>query len=160
MNVHPVLVYRDEGGVRLSPTAGIEVFHAVPAYLHCLMGVSAEDSIRISVGCILQRALRHFVGQAEPYCVKALQETDNSLSSERDFLQPFVNQGKHSCKQTVCNQEAVELVAMNGQVAASLKLPFVFLVDGDAYEMRHEFGEPVIVVALHPHDFDATFRIR
>ena len=38
-------------------------------------------------------------------------------------------------------------------------LPLILLVDFHSYQVRHNVCQPVIMVALHPHDFDLSFGI-
>ena len=49
---------------------------------------------------------------------------------------------------------------MNRDVAQTAVLPLVVLVHAHANQVRHDIGEAVIVVAFHPHDFNAALRIR
>ena len=45
-------------------------------------------------------------------------------------------------------------------MALALVGPNVSLVDRYADEMGHHVGQPVVVIALYPDDFDLPFRIR
>src|SRR5258708_37517254 len=57
-------------------------------------------------------------------------------------------------QQYVWEYEGKRHLAINGQVAFPLILPYVLLVDRYAQQVRHYFREPVIVVAFHPHHFN------
>ncbi len=51
-------------------------------------------------------------------------------------------------------------MAVNREVAQAGVLPGIFLIDAHAHQMRHDVGEPVIVIALHPNHFDLALGIR
>lgn len=51
-------------------------------------------------------------------------------------------------------------MSVNRDVPPSAEFPFVVLVDANADQMRHDVGQPVVVVAFHPHDFDVALGIR
>ncbi len=55
--------------------------------------------------------------------------------------------------------EAVELMAVHGQMPLALILPHVALVDGDADQVRHQVGEACIVIAFDPNHFYLTLWI-
>src|SRR6202050_2206871 len=56
--------------------------------------------------------------------------------------------------------EAVELMAVDRDVAQSAVLPGVVLVDADADQVRHDVGQSVVMIAFDPHDFDVALGIR
>src|SRR3984893_9159344 len=49
---------------------------------------------------------------------------------------------------------------MNGEMAAALKFPFVFFVDLDPHQVRHDLTQTPVMIAFHPHNLDAALRIR
>ena len=67
---------------------------------------------------------------------------------------------KDVAQQTIADQKAIELVAMNRQVTDAVKIPFILLVDVDADQMRHHVGQTKIVIPLNPNHCDPAFRIR
>ena len=67
---------------------------------------------------------------------------------------------KDVAQQTIADQKAIELVAMNRQVTDAVKIPFILLVDVNADQMRHHVGQTMIVIPLNPNHCDSTFRIR
>ncbi len=38
-------------------------------------------------------------------------------------------------------------------------IPLILLVHANADQVRHDFSEPVIVISLHPDNFDLAFRV-
>src|SRR5580692_8116438 len=50
-------------------------------------------------------------------------------------------------------------MAVDGDVAQSVVLPGVVLVDADADQVRHDVSESVVVISLHPHDLDVALGI-
>ena len=67
---------------------------------------------------------------------------------------------KDVAQQTIADQEAIKLVAVNRQVMDALEIPFILLVDIDTDQMRHHVGKTMIVITLNPDHRDAAFRIR
>ena len=67
---------------------------------------------------------------------------------------------KDVAQQTIADQEAIKLVAVNRQVMDALEIPFVLVVDIDTDQMRHHVGKTMIVITLNPDHRDAAFRIR
>ncbi len=55
--------------------------------------------------------------------------------------------------------EVVELMPVDGQIAFAVCFPGVFLINRNAYQMRHHIRQAVIVIALNPYDFHAAFRV-
>ena len=60
----------------------------------------------------------------------------------------------------IINLKAIELMAVNCEVAQTGALPFIVLVNANAHQVRHNIRQPVIVIAFHPHDFDIAFGVR
>ena len=67
---------------------------------------------------------------------------------------------KDVAQQTIADQEAVELVSMNGQVMDALKIPFILLVNINTDKVGHHVRKTMIVITLNPNHRDAAFRIR
>ncbi len=102
----------------------------------------------------------HFVGESKPHGIKSLQEADNPLLSKRELLQLLVNRRKEIADEAVVHHEAVELMAVNSQMADASGRPLIFLIDLDAHEMGHDFAQAMVVIALNPNYFHAAFRVR
>lgn len=60
---------------------------------------------------------------------------------------------------TIIHQEAIELMAVNGQMTHTVESPFVLLVDLDPDQVRHNFRKTVVMIAFHPYNFHSAFRI-
>lgn len=103
------------------------------ANLQGFVGVTAKDSINTSHACMRYCAGTHLIGKPQPHCVETLKKANNPLSSEGDFLQMLVARSEKSTEHTIVHQKAVELMAMNCQVAKTAILPLVFLVDLNSY---------------------------
>ena len=63
-------------------------------------------------------------------------------------------------QQKIVDHKAVELMAVNGQMALSGIFPDVLLINRYADEVRHDVRQAVIVIAFHPDDFYAGLWIR
>src|SRR5436305_325589 len=68
--------------------------------------------------------------------------------------------GKDVAQQSIADQEAIKLVAVNRQVVDALEIPFVLLVDINTDQMRHHVGKTMIVIPFNPDHRDPAFRIR
>jgi hypothetical protein len=101
--------------------------------------VTAKDSVNASHACMRYCARTHLIGKPQPHCVEAFKKANYPLSPEGYFLQVLVARGKKSTEQTIVDQKAVELMAMNCQMAMTAILPLVFLVDLNSYQVRHHF---------------------
>ena len=67
---------------------------------------------------------------------------------------------KDVAQQTIADQKAIELVAMNRQVTDAVKIPFILLIDIDAHQVGHHVGKTMIVIPLNPDYCDPAFWIR
>jgi hypothetical protein len=56
--------------------------------------------------------------------------------------------------------KAIKLMAVNCKMPQTGVLPGVSLVNSHAHQMRHDVGEPVIVIAFDPNHFDIAFWVR
>src|ERR1041385_1781202 len=68
--------------------------------------------------------------------------------------------GEKPAERKILCEEAIELMTMHGEMANAVVLPFIFVVNANADQMRHHLRKAIIVIALYPHDFDVSFRIR
>ncbi len=51
-------------------------------------------------------------------------------------------------------------MTVDRDVPQSAVLPGIMLVNAHAHQVRHDVGEAVVVIALHPDDFNIAFGIR
>jgi hypothetical protein len=124
------------------------------------MGVAAENTVRVMVAGMSQSSLGNLRGQAEPARVEAVEETGQGFVFRIPFLQLQVEQRSDQIADAnIADHEAVELVAVDGDVAQTLIFPLIFLVHADADQMRHDFGQAVVVIAFDPDDFDVALGI-
>ena len=124
------------------------------------MGMAAKHSLRIAAPAVFQRVLCYLVRQPQPDGVEPLQESHDALPTEGDLLQMCVKDREQIGNEAIADQEAIELVSVDGQMTDATKLPFVFLVNRDTDKVRHHFRQPEIVVALDPNHLDTSFGIR
>jgi len=54
----------------------------------------------------------------------------------------------------------VVLVSVDSDAFLAIPVPLVFLVDLDAQQVLHDIGDPCIMVAFDPHDFNVALRVR
>ncbi len=84
---------------------------------------------------------------------------ENALPLKSSFCSCRCSQGPERAKQQIVDRKTVELVAVNGEVAAAFKFPLVFFVDFHAYQVGHDLAQSAVMVALHPDHFDAALGI-
>ena len=70
-----------------------------------------------------------------------------------------MERGKDVAQETIADQEAVKLMAVNRQMMNAVKIPFVLLVHIDTDQVGHHVGKTMIVIPLHPDHRDPAFRI-
>lgn len=70
-----MLVDGQEGGARVDPGAGVVILDAVAHKRECSMGVAAEDALTLAEARIVDGAAGHFVGEAQPARVRAVEKT-------------------------------------------------------------------------------------
>jgi len=59
----------------------------------------------------------------------------------------------------VVDGKTVKLVAVDGQMPLAGIVPFVLLIHGNAHQVRHDFRQPVVVIAFHPHYFHSVLGV-
>ena len=124
------------------------------------MGVSAENAIRLVMFGVGQCSGSHLRRHAQPSRIQPVDHSHDWLVLEVQLLQLQVERSAEAAQADAADLKAIELVAVNGNVAQAAVLPFIVLVDTDADEVRHDVGQPVIVVAFDPHHFDIALGIR
>src|SRR6266436_8694345 len=65
----------------------------------------------------------------------------------------------HGTQQQIVDHKAVKLMTVNGEVTATLEFPLVFFVDFHSHQMGHDLTETTVMVAFHPHHFNAALRV-
>lgn len=121
--------------------------------------MAAEDAIRLHSAGASQRTGRNLLRQAQPTRAQAIGQPREVLSLDVDLLQEKVEKAMKAAEQDVVENEPVKLVAVNRQVAMAAEFPRVLLVDLDSDQVGHDVGQPLIMVAFHPHDFDSALRV-
>ena len=128
--------------------------------VHGRVRVAAENTVRAALACVLQSSSRNFVRHAQPARVEPVDEPHNRLAFEIKFLQRQVERCPKLAEPNVVHLKTVELVAVDRDVTQSVVLPDVALVHADADQVRHDVGEPMIVIAFDPDDFDVALGVR
>src|SRR5262249_28815660 len=109
--------------------------------------------------CVAERALCYLRRKAQPSGVETVKVAGKTLIPGIDFLEPQVNQLSPVAYLHVLDDKAIELMAVDGEMAFPRIIPLVFLVNGNTDQMRHHLCQPQIVVTLHPHHLHAVFGI-
>jgi len=154
--VDSCFVDRDVGGDLFDPATGVEVVDPVAGAHGGKMCVSAEDAVGVSRFRIAQGAFGYLLRETQPACAEAVEGVRELLALCVPVLQLFVDTNADAGEEIVLRHEAIELVAVDGNMALSAELPDVALVDGDAHEVRHQVGEAQVMIAFHPDDLLAA----
>ena len=152
----------DVSRMRVNPGSAIEIIDSVGgvALVHRGMGVAAENTVRVMVAGIEESSLGNGRGQAEPAGVEAVEETGEGFVFRIPFLKLEVEQRSDEIADAnIADHEAVELVAVDGEVAQTPIFPLIFVVHADPDQMGHNFGQAVVVIAFDPDDFDVALGI-
>lgn len=128
--------------------------------VHGFVGVPAEDPVGAMIVRMGEGSGGNLCRHAQPACIEPVDQTRDRLALEVEFLQLQIQRGSHPAQPESIHLKAVELVAVNRNVAEAAVLPGVLLVNTHANQVRHDVGQPVIVIAFDPHNFDAAFGIR
>ncbi len=143
------------------PASGIEIFDSVIAARQGGVGVSAENALGFVVAGVGQGAFGNLGRETQPLRVQPVEKARKRLIFRVPLLQLQVEQrAEQVIEADIVDHETIELVSMDGDVGHARKLPAIFLVHADAHQVRHDFAQAVIVIALHPDHFDVAFGIR
>lgn len=123
------------------------------------MGVPAKNALSLALFCVTERALRYLCGQTQPSCVETVQVAGKPFAPEIQLLQLQIDELANPAEPVIVDGKAVELMAMNGQMTLAFVFPEVMLIDRNADQMRHQFRQPVVVIAFHPNDLNLMFGI-
>src|SRR5579862_3188180 len=122
--------------------------------------MATKDAIGIPRARVTQGSRSHFRRHAEPARIQAVDEAGKRLALEVELLQLQIEKSSQIVQPHVVGDYAVELVPVNCQMAQAGILPSVFLIHANADQMRHDVGEPVVMVPFHPDDFDLALGVR
>jgi len=128
--------------------------------VHGLVRVTAEDAVGIVLPGILQGTSRNFRRHAKPARVQPVNQSCDRLALEVKLLKLKIERRSQSVQSEVVDLEAIELMTMNRDVPQAVMQPGVMLVDTHAHQVRHDIGEPVVVIAFHPNHLNPSLRIR
>ena len=146
--------------MRINPASTIEIVDIVLLPVQSGVGVATEDARRFLTARVGERTLGNLAGKPQPAGVQPVQKTGQGLALRIPFLQLQIEQRAEPVAQVhIIDREIVELMAMHRDVAQALVMPPILLVHAHSHEVRHDFGQAVIVVAFNPCDFDLAFGI-
>ena len=125
-----------------------------------LVSMATEDAMGFALARVLQGPCRDLGRHAEPARVQPVNQPHDGLALEIELLQLQIKRCAQCAQPDIAYLEAVELMAVDRDVAESVVLPGVVLVDADADQMRHDVGESVVMIAFHPHDLNVALGVR
>lgn len=74
-------------------------------------------------------------------------------------MQPQKDKLSQTCNFEVPDCKTVKLMSMDGQVPLVCIVPRILLINADADQMRHHFGQAMIMVPFHPDYFHIMFGV-
>src|SRR5271170_1672241 len=128
--------------------------------MHGFVRVAAENTAGVVLPRVVQSPGGDLRRHAQPARVQTVDKPRNGLALEIQLLQLEIQRSTQPAEAQVVHLKAVKLMAVNRDVALSGELPSVTLINSHAHQMRHDVGEPVVVIAFHPHDLDIALGIR
>src|SRR5262249_20276224 len=129
MKVHSFLTHSYVGTTRINPGPTVVVIDAVSHSLHRVVSVTAEDPLRVGIVRVSQGAFGDFIGRAHAACVQPVEEADKGLALVVYFLEMKIDEFTDAAEEEIIDDETVELVAVNRQMANSLILPYILPIN-------------------------------
>lgn len=123
------------------------------------MRVTAENAIDVARLCVGQSSGCDLRLQPQPARVQPVKIAGKSLAAMIKFLDLRVKQFAYSADECVVRAEAIELMSVDREVPLALVLPDIALVNRNADQVRHDLRQPLVVVPLHPNDFDLALAV-
>ena len=123
------------------------------------MRVATKDAVAVARAGILERTFSNLVRQPQPACIHAIQKAREDLAVRIQLLDAVEDLLSQPAEQQIAADEAVKLVAVDGEVPLAGILPHVALVDRNADQVRHQLRQPVVVVAFDPDNLHAATRV-
>ena len=139
--------------MRANPSAAVVVLNPALFGMHRFVCVAAENAFRAMLPGILKSSRGHLRRHAQPARVQPVDEPRHRFAPEIYFLQEQVKRRSQLAEPYAAHLKTVELVAVNRDVAQPSIFPLVVLEDANPNQMRHEFAEAMVVIALDPHHF-------
>lgn len=126
------------------------VFDSIAGQRKRRMRVAAKNAVTIARAGIFQRTFGDLVRQAQPAGIHAIQKAREDLAVRIELLNAIEDLLPQPADEQIAADEAVKLVAMDGQMAFPGVLPHIALVNRHADQMRHQLGQAMIVIAFNP----------
>src|SRR5260370_22972059 len=159
MDGHSFLADCNVRATLVHPGARVVVLHSVSFDLERHMGVTAENALSVALFCVAERALGYLRRKTQPSRVETVKVAGKSLLLGIELLEPQIDELSKVAQLEILDHECIELMAVDRQMPPPSVVPRILLVHGNADQMRHHFGQSVIVIALHPDDFDVMLGI-
>src|SRR5262245_49068401 len=107
--------------------------------------MSAEDAIDPVSACVSESALRDFRRHAQEARVQPVDAAAERIALEIELLQREEEKCAQATQRDAVYREAIELVAVDCEMAQARVGPCIFLKDFHADQVRHDVGKAEIV---------------
>ena len=101
------------------------------------MCVPAENAVSLAQARMGNRAGGYFGRKAQPAGIQAIEKAGETLALEIDFLQLKIEERAEAAEQKIVDDEAVELMSVDREMTLAIKVPNIFVVHANAYQVRH-----------------------
>ena len=139
MNCHSLLADSDVGAMRVYPRAGVVVLDSIKFPAHGDMRVTTKNALSFALFCVTERAASYLRREAQPSCVETVKVAGETFTGKIYLLQVQVNKLAQAAEQEVVDTEAVKLMSVDGDMAPSLVVPGILLVNRHTHQVRHHF---------------------
>lgn len=144
----------DVSRVQIHPGPGVVVLDSIAGGEIRLVGVPAENAVGATEFGVVQRPGGNLASKAKPARIQAIELAREGFGWAFDLLDLPINLEADAADEQIATTETIELVAVDRDVALALVAPDVSLVHGHAYQVRHDVGQSLVVIAFNPDDFD------
>ena len=127
-----MLIDGQERGARIHPRTGIVILDAILHDRKRRVRMPAEYAIATATARVLDRAVGNFVGKPQPARAHAVKKSREAFRLRIELLYLIKQLLEGAADEQVLAKEAVELVAVHGQVALAFIFPDVALINRHA----------------------------
>jgi hypothetical protein len=160
MNFYPLFINRQIGQPRIHPPARVVVMNPVLLHMNASCVCPQKIAVCALMPRVVQRPRGHFRRHAQPARIQPVNQPRNRLALKIQLLQQQIQRRSPPAQPDPVHLKSVELVTVNRNVPQPAIVPAVILVHPNPHQVRHDVGQPVIVIALHPDHFNVALGIR
>jgi hypothetical protein len=159
MNLDSGGINGDVGQFGIDPPARVVIANSFALFLHGGVGMAAKNTVDFAEAGMEERSGSDFRRHTQPARVHAIDQASDGFAFQIEALQLQIKDGAEIAEANTVDPEAVELVAVDGEMLFAIELPGVLLINVNANEVGHDVGEPLVMIAFDPDDFNFSLGI-